>query len=103
MATGTSLWPVWACVCAVLARVVVRSTRLTTLVVLLNAGFFSTIFFGAGLAIALHREHHTLIWTCVAFGWLLGAMTALRLRACFNSVGIEARNALRSFSVQWSE
>jgi hypothetical protein len=84
-------------------RVVLRSTPLTIVIVLLNAGFFSTIFFGAPVAIALHRQHHTLIWTCVGVGWLLGAVQAFRLRACFDSAGIEARNAFRSFSVRWSE
>src|SRR5438046_2307283 len=84
-------------------EVVIRATLMTVTIIFLNAWFFSTILFGAGLGVALHRSHHTLIWICVAGGALVGTATAARLQTRFDGSGVEARNALRSFGVRWPE
>jgi len=85
-------------------EVVIRATPMTVAIIFLNAWFFSTILFGAGLGVALHRRHHTLIWICVASGALLvGTATAARLQARFDGSGVRARNALRSFGVWWPD
>jgi len=76
---------------------------MTVVIIFLNAWFFSTILIGVGLAVALQRRHHTLIWICVAVVALAGTATAARLQARFDGSGIRARNALRSFGARWAD
>jgi hypothetical protein len=84
-------------------EVVVRATLMTAAIIFLNACFFSVILIGGGLAVALHRRHHALIWVCVVCGALAGTATAARLQARFNASGIGARNTLRSLTVRWPD
>jgi len=82
---------------------VIRARPLTFVIVVLNATFLSLVFVGGGLALALHRRHHDLIWILVSSGSLSGVAAALRLRARFTPTGIDARNAFRSYSARWND
>ena len=85
-------------------ELVVHATPGVIAVVVVTAAFFSLLFIGGGLALVIPRGGNDgLVWGGALAGWLLGSATALRLRARFTAVGIDVRNAFRSYSARWDE
>jgi len=73
-------------------------------VVVVTAAFFSLLIIGGGLALTIPRGGNDwLVWGGALVGWLLGSATASRLRARFTTVGVDVRNAFRSYSARWDE
>jgi hypothetical protein len=83
-------------------ELVIRVSPRTLLTFALAPGVSAIVVFIV-VSAALHRSHLGWAFGAAAAWWLVHVPFVLRLRARFTPVGVDARNAFRSYSARWEE